>query len=349
MKKAGFYSPYLDVLGGGEFYSLGVLEWLLTKGYQVDLFWPDETILKKLTARFNFQANKNLQIKNFPSKQLERLGQLKNYDHFFYMTDGSLFFSSAKNSTLLIQSPVHMPALNLINWLKLKTWHQLICYSSYMQKALPKPFKACIQVIYPPVNNQEFQAEKKAKIILSVGRFFCQPNNKKHQFLIKVFQDLLPQMTGWQLIIAGSLSTADQARFKQLKKAVQSPSIKLLPNLSFNELKALYGKAAIYWHAAGYAEDLVQYPEKAEHFGITTVEAMASGAVPVVIEAGGQPEIVTHGQNGLLWQTKKELIGQTLQLIKLDKNWQRLSRAAQKRAQDFSKAKFFQSLNEKII
>jgi len=35
-----------------------------------------------------------------------------------------------------------------------------------------------------------------------------------------------------------------------------------------------------------------------EHFGITTVEAMAAGCVPLVYDSGGQAEIVSSGYNG---------------------------------------------------
>jgi hypothetical protein len=55
------------------------------------------------------------------------------------------------------------------------------------------------------------------------------------------------------------------------------------------------------WHATGYGFDAEQYPAKQEHFGMTTVEAMSAGAVPVVLNTGGQREIVTHGDDGFLW------------------------------------------------
>ena len=55
------------------------------------------------------------------------------------------------------------------------------------------------------------------------------------------------------------------------------------------------------WQASGCSENHKPEPEKFEHFGISIVEAMAAECVPVVIAKGGQPEIVQHGKNGLLW------------------------------------------------
>ena len=56
-----------------------------------------------------------------------------------------------------------------------------------------------------------------------------------------------------------------------------------------------------------------------EHFGITTVEAMAAGCVPVVINKAGQREIVEDGVSGFLWNTWGELKDRT-QLLAEDGN-----------------------------
>ena len=52
-----------------------------------------------------------------------------------------------------------------------------------------------------------------------------------------------------------------------------------------------------------------------EHFGITTVEAMAHGCVPVVVRLGGQLEIVQDGVNGRLWGSLGELVAITRELM----------------------------------
>ena len=67
---------------------------------------------------------------------------------------------------------------------------------------------------------------------------------------------------------------------------------------------------------------------------------MAAGLVPVVINKGGQPEIVSEGQNGLLWNSTSELIKKTIFLINNHKEWLRLSKEAQKRADYFSQKRF---------
>ena len=77
---------------------------------------------------------------------------------------------------------------------------------------------------------------------------------------------------------------------------------------------------------------------------MTYYEAMAAGCVPIVINKGGQPEIVNHQQDGLLWKSKEELIKQTLKVARDNQLREKLARAAQKRAQVFSQEQFCQEI-----
>ena len=58
----------------------------------------------------------------------------------------------------------------------------------------------------------------------------------------------------------------------------------------------------------GIDADTQKHPEKAEHLGITPLEAMAAGAIVCGYSACGIPELVTHGQNGFLFTAKDELM-----------------------------------------
>jgi glycosyltransferase involved in cell wall biosynthesis len=77
-----------------------------------------------------------------------------------------------------------------------------------------------------------------------------------------------------------------------------------------------------------------------EHFGITTVEAMSAGVVPVVIRKGGQIEIVEEDKSGLFWETEGELIEETKKLVDDSKKLEQLSIGAVERAQMFSQERF---------
>ena len=103
-------------------------------------------------------------------------------------------------------------------------------------------------------------------------------------------------------------------------------------NLAHARIKSLYRRAKIFWHAAGMGVDENLQPEWLEHFGMTTVEAMAAGCVPVVINKGGQPEIVEHGVSGFCWNTVEEWECYTVRLMHDDALFQKMSDAARRRA-----------------
>ncbi len=67
----------------------------------------------------------------------------------------------------------------------------------------------------------------------------------------------------------------------------------------------------MFWSATGYGEDEQKNPWASEHFGMTTVEAMAGGCVPVVIDRAGQKEIVREGLDGYRWSTPEQLVERT--------------------------------------
>jgi glycosyltransferase involved in cell wall biosynthesis len=73
---------------------------------------------------------------------------------------------------------------------------------------------------------------------------------------------------------------------------------------------------------------------------MTVVEAMASGAVPVVVSKGGLTEIVEDDKNGYLWNNISELVSKTHSLMTSPQVLDNLSNNALEFSQNFSKQKF---------
>jgi len=86
------------------------------------------------------------------------------------------------------------------------------------------------------------------------------------------------------------------------------------------------------------------HPEETEHFGMTVVEAMDSGLVPLVVAKGGLTEIVKDGQNGYTWQTTEELVAKTQLLLASPEALQKMSHLSQDSSQNFSKKSFEEKL-----
>ena len=155
--------------------------------------------------------------------------------------------------------------------------------------------------------------------------------------MIQAFKQL--NWPDWRLIVAGGGLKKPTEIYNAMGE-IDQKQVQFVYNPSFPELSRLYGQASIYWHAAGFGEDLAVHPEKAEHFGMTTVEAMSAGAVPLVYAGGGQKEIIMDGVNGRWWQTPAKLIKLTRLIGANHDLWQALSEKARIRAKTFSEEVF---------
>jgi len=232
--------------------------------------------------------------------------------------------------------------LKIIDQLKLKSVSQIIVNSHFTKKIIDKTLGIDRStVLYPPVSVSQFSPGEKQNTILNVGRFTSPSHSKRQDVLIKAFRQLIDSgLQDWQLKLVGGKKGSDTI-LKSLKQQARGYPIEFIVNPDFEKLKKLYSQASLYWHAAGFQVDETLNPEAVEHFGITTVEAMAAGCVPIVIEKGGQPEIITQ-DTGFLWLTINHLKKKTLKLIANSSLREKLSQKAQQRAQKFSQEKFSQ-------
>lgn len=355
--RIAIYSPYLDTFGGGEKYILTVAEILSSKA-AVDLIFDNhlyslgaENLTKNLGKRFDLDLSK-VRICKGPvgkgSNSIERLLFFAKYDLLIYLTDGSIFYPTARKNIIHIQSPLAGEARkNLWGKFKLKGWDLIIYNSEFTKKNSESNWPIDSVVLYPPVDTDSIKPLKKKKYILSVGRFFGYLKDKKHEVMIKVYKGLQnsKKIDEWSLHLVGAASDGDESYLKKLQSLSKGFSIKFYPNLGYSDLVRLYGQSSLYWHAAGFGED---DPTRMEHFGISTVEAMAAGCVPVVINKGGQTEIVENGKTGFLWNNLEDLKEFTTRLVKDQSLRAKLSREAVTDSRKFSKKRFESEIGELI-
>jgi glycosyltransferase involved in cell wall biosynthesis len=167
--------------------------------------------------------------------------------------------------------------------------------------------------------------------------------------MIQAFKQMVDGgLQGWELHLVGGTTPGDEhiAYLDGIFQAAQGYPITVHTDIAFDDLVSLYAQSAIYWHASGFGEDEKKDPVKFEHFGITTVEAMASGCVPVVIGKGGQPEIVRHGQSGYLWHDLEGLKSLTKRLIENPTLREKMSQQALADSQKYDKAHFHTRLDQ---
>ena len=357
--KIGIYDPYLDDLGGGEKYMMTIAE-CLAKKHDVSVFWNNTQDLVTLKQRFSFDLSA---VKIVPNIFMPQVSSLKKwyetsqYDAIIFLSDGSIPLVFSKKLFLHIQQPLEQSQVtSTMGKLKASRVTRVFYNSQFTKNFNTKLLSAIPStVIYPPVTNH-WKQTKKEQIILHVGRFRVKnvayvTDYKKQSVMIDAFKQMVDNHMhhGWKFILAVSIKATDKEQFVQLQQKAKGYPIEFLINKSNRKLWDTYNKAKIYWHASGFGEDLKQHPEYAEHFGISTVEAMGAGAVPVVINAGGQKEIVTDGENGFLWETLADLQKKTERLIKDRVLLHKLSENARLRAKDFSREKFCEEVSALIM
>ncbi|MBI3957870.1 MAG: glycosyltransferase [Chloroflexi bacterium] len=211
---------------------------------------------------------------------------------------------------------LHVPPERFLG--QVDTYDTIWAISLFTQRWIDAYWNRPSELVYPMVEVEAFRPAAKRQAILSVGRFFVAAHNKKHLLMIQAFKEMVDGgLADWTLHLAGGVvdDPIHRRYLESVREAAQGYPIQIHANLPFTELVDLYAQSAIYWHAAGFGEDEEREPIKLEHFGVTTVEAMASGCVPVVIRKGGQTEIIEHGRTGFLWTRVEELKEYTLRLI----------------------------------
>lgn len=239
----------------------------------------------------------------------------------------------------------------------IKSYSTVIAISSYTKFWIEKYWKIYgddIQLLYPICENMKSADLKKEKLILNVGRFFSNSGENHHKCqskMLEAFKGMTElHKSGWRLCFIGSVADdVDSLRYLlKLYQGSRDLPVEIITNTPFSVLKDHFAKASIYWHATGAGHDESEHPEKQEHFGITTVEAMSAGAVPVVINSAGQKETIINGKDGFLWNNKKELINLTCKLANNPELLNIMSKMAEQNAKKFDKKSFEKSFSDII-
>lgn len=162
-----------------------------------------------------------------------------------------------------------------------------IANSKTVQKRIAKYYRRESTVIYPPVDIKQFtMATATGEFYLIGGRL---APYKRVDIVVKAFKDL-----GWQLKIFGD--GVDLPRLREIANG--APNIEFLGRIDDHKKAELYRRCKAFIN-----------PQE-EDFGITVVEAMASGRPVIAYEKGGATETVIDGQTGLFFkeQTSASLI-----------------------------------------
>jgi glycosyltransferase involved in cell wall biosynthesis len=223
-------------------------------------------------------------------------------------------------------------------------YRRVIANSEYTRTWIQRYWRVDSDVLFPPIRVQELRPGRKQRRILSVGRFFARGmgHSKKQLELVEAFGRMMRRnpLEGWELHLVGGCEPGHLPYLDQIRSAAEGLPVSIHANAPRPLVEDLFASSSIFWHATGLGEDEEREPWVFEHFGMTTVEAMAAGCVPVVIDKAGQREIVRHGVDGYRWSSLDELESYTRSLAGDEGLRKRLAASAVERASAFSEEAF---------
>ena len=219
----------------------------------------------------------------------------------------------------------------------LDSYQAVVANSAYTARWIAELWGRDATVVAPPVQLRD--PGPKQPIILSVGRFF--PNvsghSKKQLELVEAFRIACARgLSGWELHLAGGCSDAERGYVETVRRAAAGFPVRFHVNARGEDLAALFAGASLFWHGAGLGEDPDRNPDRFEHFGISVVEAMSAGAVPMVYEHGGPAAIIDGADCGTTYSTIEQLAERTIALVGDPAQMSRRSAAAVRRAEEFT-------------
>ncbi len=231
----------------------------------------------------------------------------------------------------------------------LDSYQAVVANSAYTARWVDELWNRTASVVPPPVRLRRPGA--KQPIILAVGRFF--PNvsghSKKQLELVEAFRTACASgLRGWELHLAGGCSDHERGYVEMVRRAAVGLPVRFHVNARGEDLDELFAAASLFWHGAGLGEDLDRKPDRFEHFGISVVEAMSAGAVPLVYVHGGPAAIVGDDESGIRYTTTDDLAARTLALVRDPREIERLATAAARRAEMFTFDHFADHVEELV-
>jgi glycosyltransferase involved in cell wall biosynthesis len=353
-RRIGLFTPYDLVPGGGERYLLAMAATLQRFG-QVEVLAPE-----RYSALRVDQLVRDLGLTPREKMPVTRFDPNVAPYHLFVAMGNEAFpplRALGHRNLFVCQFPFPPDPRILRERRGFDAGYQrTVVYSEFARRALGEarirlalpPTETTI--LYPPCRVPDQPPTERSHdgviLIVSVGRFFTGGHAKRHDLLIGGLRELVQgdrSGTRYELHLVGSANArwGSRAYLDTLHKSAEGLPVTTHVNATIGTMQRILEGSDIYWHAAGLGTSVVQHPERMEHFGISVVEAMGAGCVPVVFRGGGPLEIVEEGRTGYFFGSVTELLAATRQhacIVREDPAqalaWRRAAWAAAQRFSD---------------
>jgi glycosyltransferase involved in cell wall biosynthesis len=206
---------------------------------------------------------------------------------------------------------------------------QVVAISATVQRRIKDYHNRSSEVIYPPVDTSKFRCDEYGDFWLSVNRIYPE---KRIDLQFEVFRELPEE----RLVVVGGYAEGDHASryYEKLVRDIPE-NVEMHGAVSEAELIDLYARCK------GLICTAVD-----EDFGLTPVEAMASGKPVVAVNEGGFKETVVRGETGLLVGANMDELARAVKEI--DRGPERYKDACIKRAKEFDAPVFLERIRRLI-
>jgi len=201
----------------------------------------------------------------------------------------------------------------------------VVTISRNVQKRIKKYYDRDSVVVYPAINISRYRLKKYGDFWLAVNRLYPE---KRVELQINAFR----QMPDEKLIIVGGFAKGDHAsRYASHIIDGLPNNVQLLGSISEDELIELYATCK------GHITTALD-----EDFGMTPIEAMASGKPTIAVKEGGYLETVVEGSTGMLIEADERAIINAVKLI--SKNPAKYQKECRARTKDFDIPAFIKQM-----
>jgi alpha-1,2-mannosyltransferase len=306
----GIFSPVINRCGGAEWVAINIINSLKEQGHRLIVLTDEPLNQQKFIEIFNRKVSVDQQI-IFPLRFFSPTNYRNIYTDalrsFMLKLKCDLVVDTFSNAVLagMNAAYIHHPLLrkiklelphvnankiffypyqNFLNFRKEKIKNKLIfANSKFTANAVKAEFGLDPYVLYPPVSNDIFN-QKEANFdeyrdnnVVTIARITTEKNLEIIPHIAK--------LTGKDVsfTIVGLLDSKEalNSLVRLIKDLKLSERIRIITNAKRNQLVSILLNSKVFLHT-----------KVNEHFGISVIEAMSSGCIPIVHDSGGPREFV---------------------------------------------------------
>lgn len=183
-------------------------------------------------------------------------------------------------------------------------------------------------VLHPPIGDDMIAraralrtaSVKKEKLLIGIGRFNVFPTNKNQKLLIECFleaRERCPALGDWKLLLVGNCNPDEESN-SYLNECIElaghsAGAVEIATGLPHGALGESLQRSFGYVHACGAFYPPGEEPHRCEHLGLSIVEGMAHGCIPLVYARGGIFDILDVATAGIAFATREGLVDGFLQ------------------------------------